>query len=136
MAKNFDFLHDTGSTYMSLFNGDVQLLQLGGGQLLHFPPIQVMAANNTHWVNCIQVQVSITANIGNEIIPWRTITAIVYPGNWTSNGPSQMSGMFLRHNLFTATAPDGQGNPIISTRKTGIVRSLPAIQNPQPPQNV
>ena len=119
---------------MSLFDEDVQLLQLGGGQLLHLPPVSVVAANNTHWVPSILVQVSIVDNLGREVMPWRNIQTIVYPGGWRINGPSRMSGMFLRHSLFTATAPDGLGNLFISNRKTGIVNNLPAVRNPKPPQ--
>jgi hypothetical protein len=96
---------------VSLFEGDVELLQLNGGQLRIAPPIEVMGANGPHWVGCIQVEVKILHNDQQgDLMDWILIDAIVYPGDWQPHGPRRMSGMFLHQNVFTATAPDGQGN--------------------------
>jgi hypothetical protein len=53
--------------------------------------------------------------------------AVVSPGYSTDAGAVRLSGMSLRRRLFTATAPDGNGELHIAKKKNGIVERLPVV---------
>lgn len=56
------------------------------------------------------------------------LDVVIHPDN--AVGDIRLLGPFLREYFFTGSAPDGQGNLMISTNKTGIVRNIPAIPPP------
>jgi hypothetical protein len=56
----------------------------------------------------------------------RQLEAVIQP-----DGLTRLSGMLLRHNLFTATAPDGRGKLFIANKKSYI--GIPTVPAPLPP---
>lgn len=93
---------------MSLFQRDLDYLTLLRGVVYCLNPVDVIAANNTHTANSIEVEVNIGDAVGNPVMSWTSVRALVYPGQIQHGSPIRMSGMFLWQNLSTATAPDAQ----------------------------
>lgn len=71
---------------------------------------------------------------GEFMIPWTKVQALVNPGVSIQGQGIRLSGMWMRQNLFTATAPDGAGDLFVSDRKTRIAQALPSVTVPQAPR--
>jgi hypothetical protein len=79
------FLDDTGSSMMSIFETDVDAMQIRGGQRLYAGIAQVTTANDVVQLPVIFLEVNIRS-LANEFIgPWIATTATVYPGAWRRN---------------------------------------------------
>lgn len=58
----------------------------------------------------------------NFMDQWREVECVLNLDNQT-----RLSGMYLRNNLYTATAPDDTGRLYIGTKKNGVVAPLPTV---------
>ncbi|KAK2787309.1 hypothetical protein FQN53_005468 [Emmonsiellopsis sp. PD_33] len=123
-------LDDTGYTYMELFRDDCVAL---GFDPYFIPPqiyqgvIGLGTANGPIWAPRVRVEIQFIAMDNTPIGPITQIFAIVLRGLVTGDR-EKCSGPALRNILFTATAPRdiGNGPMIVGTRKTHVVRGLPA----------
>lgn len=86
---------------------------------------QLATANGVHWRQGILLEVNITDSSGVLKTTWALMCFFVTPG--LSSGNLRCSGMLLRDNLFTATAPDDQGLLHIGLKKNGVCFQLSVV---------
>ena len=140
----FDFIDDTGCGPLKIYADDMGILQgpPTKGSSPSFPKIMgyecMKSANGTvSYILAIMVEVNIysTPRHGDParqlMIPsW--VPAVALVDREKSIGPSgpndRLSGRWLRHALFTATAPKGDQELYLSTHKSALIDSsmLPA----------
>ena len=74
--------------------------------------------------NVIRLQTKLLDGNFAPIGDWVYIIAVVVPDNPNRD---RYSGMFVRKNYFTATAPDAQGLLHVAAKKNGIISHLPVV---------
>ncbi|CAG8362777.1 unnamed protein product [Penicillium salamii] len=109
-----DFVHDTGSTTMGLYRGDIAtILGPHASIATNHPPIigrsRVRSSNGaTRSREVIEVEVTILDQNRQRMIAWIRVPCALNEGNWTPNAVARLDGPVLRDLLYTATAPDMQ----------------------------
>lgn len=116
-------LDDTGATYLSLnYPNDLIALGLAPNTPLPLYEILVETDNGRALRNVTLVMVNFKDANENLMGQWTEVECILNPDYQT-----RLSGMYLRKNLYTATAPDSRGRIYISIKKNGVVAPLPAV---------
>lgn len=119
---------------MSIYERDVEeLLQIPGAMLKFRPSVTLMTANGPVERLRIEIEASVIGPSDARLVPFTLTEAVIAPDELLVEDETRLSGMLLRQNIFTATAPDGLGTLFIASRKSHITRQLPAVSNPQPP---
>lgn len=123
LGCNFVVLDDTGATYLSLnYPEDFDALGLLPNHPLPLLQIMVEIANGRALRYLTLVLVNFKDANETFMGQWREVHCVVNLGNQT-----RLSGMYLRNNLYKATAPDGTGRLYIGTKKNGVVALLPTV---------
>lgn len=104
-------LDDTGAIYLSLnYPNDLLALGLAPDYPLPIRDILVETANGRAMRDITLVMVNFKDANENFMGPWREVQCILNPGSQT-----RLSGMYLRMNLYMATARDSTGRLYIDT---------------------
>ncbi len=120
-----NILDDTGSTYLELFrDDDCRKLGLTPGYHAWMNNVTLDTANGTVIRRSFGLEVQLVVN-GASFGTVAQVRATITRG--VGGRQLRCSGMFLRHSLFTATSPNGQGILYISNKKTGVTKPLPAV---------
>jgi hypothetical protein len=73
----------------------------------------------------ITLKINFKDNTSTYMGGWNQMPCVVTPGAvWDR---LRCSGMHLRQELFTATAPNGEGMLYVAVKKNGVVASLPVV---------
>lgn len=142
------FIDDTGSDLMVINDSDKLLLEkLAGRRLLLLGMAEGRLADGS-WNHVLVVSVQVTVyttswtksgtsyNVdanGNRILTptqmtsWDTIQCAVRPGGGGVDDPPRLNGPWLRHKLYTATAPDGQDLMQVMDDHSGFNRFVPNV---------
>jgi hypothetical protein len=119
---------------MSIYERDLrELIQVPGALPSYRPAVVLTTANGPVQRPRIEIEVSVIGPLTGQLMPFTLTEAVIAPDEFSVEDETRLSGMFLRQNLFTATAPDGLGTLFIAPRKSHITFQLPAVSNPQPP---
>ena len=122
-AVDFVVFDDTGSSLLSL-NDPIDLLALGlnPGNYLPLQDIEVDTANGRVFRQMTVVEINFKDERGAYMGDWQISPCLLNPVMQT-----RLSGMHVRNNYYTATAPDGTGRLYISTKKNGVTARLPTV---------
>ncbi|KAK5806214.1 hypothetical protein VI817_000472 [Penicillium citrinum] len=129
-----DFIDDTGSYMLTIFNDDM-LRMMGSDAAVSVAPLKHLmgyhvfdAAGGFQFVTkIIAVQATIIGEneFGNDVYmaPWNTICCSVYDTNSnTPGGPAdRLNGNWLRKTLFCATAPLGRPRLFVGLNKKDLM---------------
>jgi hypothetical protein len=86
------------------------------------------AARNTHIEPVFLIDITLRDANNYEYTRWCRSFCLVRRGQ-VPVGWARTSGNWLRHLVFTATAPDGNGTLWLSRLKTGITNELPRVDD-------
>lgn len=129
MAICVPVLHDTGSTYLSLYE-TTDFAPMGlNAHYNYFQGAVTLNSPNGHVVyNSVLVEAQLVGPDHNPLGPVIQTRAIIMPER-VGQPPygTRLSGMFLQDYLFTATAPDGEGRLFFAEKKSGITSALPSV---------
>ncbi len=120
---DFVVFDDTGSSLLSLNEpDDLLMLGLNPGDYLPLQVIEVDTANGR------AVEINIKDDRGAYMGDWKTSPCLLNPPDLLNpDMQTRPSGMHIRNNHYTATAPDGTGRLYISTKKNGVTARLPTV---------
>ncbi|KAJ5152032.1 hypothetical protein N7492_010327 [Penicillium capsulatum] len=130
-----EFLEDSGSSAMTLFYDDVEILQELYPQKSRLPALGGYAAstgNGPIHVPSALVQARVVA--GKENAPltrWATITTGMMTAGVASKTPCRVSGVWWRSMLYSGYAPhgdprEGRGNLYVATKRSLLSSAMPA----------
>ncbi|CAI7601149.1 unnamed protein product [Penicillium glandicola] len=127
----FDFLYDTGASIMSIYEGDI--LNLMGTSTVE-PTVMglntvEMADGTTMTGPVVELEVTILDNERRRMTRWVRVQCQVYRG-W-SNGTQRLDGPWLRHVLYTASAPHDNDMMWLANTYPDIMDALPNTGNSQ-----
>lgn len=131
-----DFIHDTGSSMMSIYQDDlVKLLGPHGTAVGPNIPVMGLARTKTGGgivtKNVIEVEVTILDGNRQRMTAWSRIPCGLNPGHWTLNGMPRLDGPILNDLLYLGSAPDSSGLLYIATSKAGLdMPTLDLANNP------
>lgn len=136
-GRDFDFVDDTGSEFMTLYYSDVKLLNdhlTDNDIIVPWPPLQGVVQIITfsgkmehHYVH--QMEVAFHDLWGEEVVGWEAIPVIIVddretrsPKHWLAH---RVNGPWIRRKLHVASAPDCSGD-------THLFRNLTALREGTP----
>lgn len=123
-AIDFLVLDDTGSSLLSLsYPDDFLLLGYQPGEILPVNSVEVETANGKVVRNITLVEVNFKDTNGAYMGQWERLYCLINP----DPHQTRLSGMYIRNNLYTATAPDGSGRLFIAAKKGGVLGLLPKV---------
>ncbi|OQE08686.1 hypothetical protein PENVUL_c009G03706 [Penicillium vulpinum] len=111
----FPFMDDTGSTHMSVFEDDIDILRTDArnGNIYPLPRclgVGVLYVADGRQVPTLfrefEVNMWSTDESGWMAPNWEAIPASIQPGRSTRAGHDRLSGSWLRHRFYTGTCPD------------------------------
>lgn len=123
-----DILDDTGSQFMHLYEDDLDLIHHSAGRFA--PSLGVVNGSSAAgWLQLptVELEAQICSGDDKPMTEWVKVQSTVQQGSVQSNGNHRLSGIWVRHVLYTATAPDNQGELMLSTEKTHL-NSLPVVR--------
>ncbi|OQD63560.1 hypothetical protein PENPOL_c009G05776 [Penicillium polonicum] len=144
-----EFIHDTGSSRMTMFQADLSAL-LGPFGAAVGPRVPVVCMSTANTGNgpvtreVIEVEVTILDGYRQRMIPWtRTLCSLV-PGRWSPNAAPRLDGPIVTDLLYVASVPNGLRQLYVSTTRfelglpdlnlaTNPGRHAPIAFNPLPP---
>lgn len=120
-------IEDTGSSCFTIFQNDVQMLQLNPSYPYWESPRNIHTVNGSVRRSFVRLELQIlSAGPGSEAIgPVYQESCAIQPG-FPFTG-RRLSGMGLHRHMFVATAPDGARVQFIGEKKNGVVRQLPIV---------
>lgn len=121
-----EFLYDTGSCMMSLFEGDLQTIM---GTSTNEPPVMGLLAStiadgSTMVGPAIELEVTILDNQRRRMTKWVRVQCQVYRG-WCSQADHRLDGPWLRQMLYTGSAPRDEDTMWIANTHAELVRGIP-----------
>lgn len=122
-AVDFVVFDDTGSSLLSL-NDPMDLLMLGlnPGDYLPLQDIEVDTANGRVYRQMTAVEINFKDDRGAYMGDWKISPCLLNP-----DIQARLSGMHVRNNYYTSTAPDGTRRLYISTEKNSVMARLPTV---------
>jgi hypothetical protein len=131
---DFEFLHDTGSSSLLLYQGDLVTLMGDYRAPEVFYPLctgstPIITIGGGYRVrNCIMVQVCLLvpptptqdAGVIQRMTEWVSTVATIEPGNYIPGRTARVDDHFLRRTLYQATQPDLTQHLRLSTTKGGL----------------
>lgn len=109
-------MDDTGSTHLSLFEDDINILRNLGAKDEHTYPLPRCLGVGVLWVAdgrrvpslFRELEVNMwSTDESNWMSPsWQAIPASINSGQSTRAGHDRLSGSWLRHRFYTGTCPD------------------------------
>ncbi|KAJ6123682.1 hypothetical protein N7471_010999 [Penicillium samsonianum] len=140
----FPFMDDTGSTHMSMFEDDINLLRNMGANDGHIYPLPrclgvgVLYVADGRRVTSLFRELEVNMWSTDEsawMSPyWQAIPASIQSGQATRVGADRLSGSWLRHRFYTGTCPDQSMRLWVFNYNPGIPqgqRTLPTATSAQ-----
>jgi hypothetical protein len=136
-------MDDTGSTHLSLYEDDINVLRnLGGdGQTYPLPRclgVGVLYVADGRRVTSLFRELEVNMWSTDESAwmspDWHAIPASIQPGQSTRAGADRLSGSWLRHRFYTGTCPDQSMRLWVFNYNPGIPqgqRTLPTATSAQ-----
>ena len=139
-AEVLPMIDDTGSTMTRLWESDIRQIQTlaGGAPLVGMGTITFIDSNGVVTAcKTYQLEVNVVSENGQAIIPkWNRIQVVAAPDSIKQKGSDRLSGIWLRHVMYTATVPDNKGRLYLSSTRDELVNALPDVPvqlaNPPP----
>lgn len=134
------FLYDTAASYMTLYEGDLDVL-IGPNHIANPPPIPILGDGTAHTANGLstnsyfEIEATVLDGKGKRMTRWTRLICCLERGHHPTDTPADRSdGPFLRWLLFTSTTPDDENDIIFSTSKTAmnLTNSLPVEKRGSP----
>lgn len=122
-AIDFLVLDDTGSSLLSLSYPDLLLLGCQPGENIPVNSVEVETANGMVVRDTTLVEINFKDSNGAYMAKWESLYCLLNP----NPHQTRLSGMYIRNNLYTATAPDASGRLYIAAKKGGVVGLLPKV---------
>ncbi|KAJ5587713.1 uncharacterized protein N7459_003478 [Penicillium hispanicum] len=124
-----EYVYDTGSDCMDIYEADVAAIM---GPYVPDVPIlgetAIQSSNGQYSVRSIfEIEVTILNEDLNRLSPWFRVQCAVKPGMWDPDKGIRCDGPWLRHALYTGTAPDASKNLHFSTSRRSL--RLPTASN-------
>ena len=136
---NFRFIHDTGCSRMTMFEGDIADLAAEhftahGVHAIQPPLMGVVAAavadGRTVWWYMRLMQVTMFDDNDQrmeEVQPWDLVEVSFMPGNSSQQDKRRLDGNWTTNKFYTATSPDGSNNVYIFDKQTGFGKYVPKV---------
>jgi hypothetical protein len=137
------FFEDTGASISSILQSDLELLEFAGGNRFFVREVFIQTPAGpinrpVYYVFTKLLGQNFQNTLDPQIIPHLQVNHLgsatmgleVAAAPDADAGGIRLLGPFLREYFFTATAPDGQGNLVVATNKTGVLQNIPAVQPP------
>lgn len=124
---------------MFLYQADLdELKQLAGRRAKRLGPMNGMTPNGPLNLPTVRLEVNIIGPDNDELLGWVPLQCMIKPGDRQSDGMARLSGMWLRHMLYTGTVPDNRGLLYVSNTKRGLFKDMPRVnaRNAQPPPDI
>ncbi|KAJ5724235.1 hypothetical protein N7488_002270 [Penicillium malachiteum] len=129
-----EFAHDTGSSMMTLFRGDIRSL-MGPFGPPDDPPLRVGWATSFYTLggnmtrDIVQVEVTILDGNEQRLAPWTRIQASLLDGNYQPGANVRLDGPWLRYMMYYANVPDGNLALYVADTQNNLMAGLP-VPNP------
>lgn len=125
-------IDDTGSTMTRIWESDIRQIQTlaGGAPLVGMGTMTFIDATGTVTAcKTYQLEVNVLrSDDGHAIIPkWNRIQVVAAPDRIRDKGSNRLSGIWLRHVMYTATVPDNKGRLYLSATRDELVDALPDV---------
>lgn len=122
-------MDDTGATTALIFEADLDQIQdTSGCDATSLGPIYAKTANGAVSRETYRLEVNIITPDHEELLDtWVPIQVTVVPGSQQADSPPRLSGMWMRHMLYTATCPDNKGYLYISNSLGGLTSQMPTV---------
>lgn len=127
--SQFEFLDDTGASHMFMFQADLDQVQQSCARLaLPLGDMIGHTPNGTMVHPTYRLEVNIVDADHEPILDeWVPVRVMVKPGSQQSNNMDRLSGMWMRHVLYTATCPDNNGRLYVSKSRNGLFTQMPPV---------
>ncbi|KAF3398345.1 hypothetical protein F1880_006100 [Penicillium rolfsii] len=112
-SRCWDFVDDTGACSMNIFASDIAELERAANVNIQVAGHMLVATASGH--TCMPAYhlqarlIDEVAGASNYMTPWTDIRVLVRPGG-PSHAGHRLSGIWIRHLLYFANAPDNTGN--------------------------
>ncbi|KAJ5288855.1 hypothetical protein N7478_001885 [Penicillium angulare] len=136
--QSMEFLHDTGAATMRMFERDINDLQIGNSDPQRVPvlgSLEYRAPTGLITLPLIEVEVTLVDN-GVRLFDWVRVATAISDGRVRGRSVPRSDGPVLRQNLYSATAPDGNGRSHFSNSYTDFLDGLPIVSRLHPVNNV
>ncbi|OQD67531.1 hypothetical protein PENPOL_c003G09919 [Penicillium polonicum] len=140
----FPFMDDTGSTHLSLYEDDINIIRNLGAKDGHTYPLPrclgvgvlylADGSRITSLFRELEVNMWSTDESAWMSPDWQAIPASIRPGQATRAGADRLSGSWLRHRFYTGTCPDQSMRLWVFNYNPGIPqgqRTLPTATSAQ-----
>lgn len=136
-------MEDTGAVNTMILMSDLDTITQAGGSphFSAFEDFQTAAGSirrpvfylkarllGQDWQNAPNLEATHGLQVNHLTDTDKIIPVVVSPSEAT--GGFRLLGPFLREYFFTGSAPDGRGNLVIASNKTGMVQNIPAVNLP------
>lgn len=121
---------------MFLYQADLdELEQLAGRRAKRLGPMNALTPNGPLNLPTVRLEVNIIGPDNDGLLGWVPLQCMIKPGDRQSDGMVRLSGMWLRHMLYTGTVPDNRGLLYVSNTKKGLFKDMPRVnaRHAQPP---
>lgn len=128
--EDFEFLHDTGASVMTIFRDDLELLvnRAGNRRARYIRSDSYNTSGGPVVLASCEIEVALRDQNDNELTRWMAIEVAVV-GRRRRIGEDRLSGPWLHFSVFTATAPDNDRTLRIARIKSDLTTSdFPTVQ--------
>lgn len=138
--RQLEFVDDTGATTMLMYKADLDEIQtIAGRDAVALGPISGRTPNGPITFPTYRLEVNIIdADYEPLLDKWVPLQCLVKDGDQESDGMPRLSGMWMRHMLYTGTCPDNRGLLYVSNSLGGLISEMPVVKAKlaQPPPDV
>lgn len=122
--EDFQFMHDTGASVMTIFRDDLELLvnRAGNRRARYIRSDAYNTSGGPVVLSSCEIDVALRRQNGDKLTRWMTIEVAVV-GRRRRNGENRLSGPWLHFSVFTATAPDNNRTLRIARIKSDLTTS-------------
>ncbi|KAJ6023772.1 hypothetical protein N7540_004569 [Penicillium herquei] len=130
----YDFLDDTGSPNMLIYEQDRwEMENICNFVCQEMGQTYVNTAAGSATMRVIHLEVSLlSSGLKRQLVPWTKVACYIMPG-MRQPGEPRLSGIWLRHLLYTLTRPDNQGMLYISDEGFHDTVNITYPVQPRPP---
>jgi hypothetical protein len=134
------FVYDTGASYMSIYEGDLDVL-IGPNYIGNPLPIPNLGDGVVHTANGLatnsyfEIEATVLDRKGRRMTKWTRLICNLRPGHHpTTTATDRLDGPFLRWLLFTSTTPVEKPDITFSTSRISmnLTKSLPVEKRGSP----
>lgn len=131
-TRVWDFIDDTGASYMGLFACDIAELEKAAEvRIQAFGHERVATANGNVSLPAYHLQARLLGNNDTlQLIAWTDIKVWISSGE-PSDSIMRLSGIWPRHLLYFTNVPDNQGKVYMYDNKSELVEAMPDVDASQ-----